>query len=116
MAEEPKKRSRLATGLIIATIIILILVIGWHLLFPFLGITIALGAGAWGFVISTIVLLCVAIMLFFVLTGMGVLIVGFLAVAWTVLAISLFPILFPILTPILIILLFIAIVSRRKGR
>lgn len=113
MNDKPK-RSRLVTGLLIAVILMLVLVIGWHLLFPFLGVSVVLGAGAWGFVVSTVVVLCVAILLFFILTGIGVLIIGFLAVAWTILAVSLFPVLFPVLIPILIILLFIAIVSRRR--
>ena len=100
--------------LILAVLVVLILVVGWHLLFPFLGASIALGAAAWGFVVATITVLCIAILLFFMLTGVGIFIVGSLVVAWTVLTIFLFPILFPLLVPLLVILLFIAFLSRRK--
>ena len=101
----------------IAILLILILVIGWHLILPLLGLTIAFTATVWGIFVATVVILCIAIILFFILTGVGVFILGLIAFVWAIIAIGLFPFLFPIIAPIVIIMLLIAyMIGRRRNR
>lgn len=114
MTDEMKpKRSK--SPWIIAIIVILLLVIGWRLFLPLLGVGIALTAGVLGIVVGTIAALCVAILLFFIFSGAGVFVLGALAFVWALVAIILFPIIFPIVVPIMIILLLVSL-FRRKNR
>ncbi|OGO90732.1 MAG: hypothetical protein A3F41_05690 [Coxiella sp. RIFCSPHIGHO2_12_FULL_44_14] len=110
----PPQRRVTATGVVIAILLMAVLLLGWHLLFPVLGLTLVVGAGAWGIVVGTIAVLCTTILLFFIFTGIGILIVGLLVVIWALLAIVFFPILFPLLIPLLVILLIVAWVRNRK--
>lgn len=104
-------------ALVAAIFIILALIIGWHLLFPLLGLSLAaLTTSAWSFVIATIGVLSIAILLLVLFTGMGVFILGLFAFVWALLAILLFPILFPIIAPLMVILLFIRFLARRKTK
>ncbi|WP_010598756.1 hypothetical protein [Rickettsiella massiliensis] len=57
---------------------------------------------------------CLSVLLFFVLTWGGVLILGAIAVIWAITATVLFPILLPIFLPLLLILLFISYVRRKQ--
>lgn len=109
---QPPRRS--ASPWIWAIVIILVLVIGWHFLLPLLGLSIALTAGVWSVIVGTVTALCIAILLFFVFTGVGIFILGLLAFIWGIVAIILFPIIFPIVVPLLIILLFISFLKRRR--
>lgn len=102
--------------LIISIIILLGLVIGWHLIFPILGGAIAITATAWLFIVGSIAAFCIGILLLFVFTGVGILVLAVLALGWTVLAVVLFPILFPILIPLFIIFMFISVLRRRQGQ
>ena len=99
---------------IITLLIMILLLLGFHLLLPILGLTIAVSANMWGITITAISITCVATLLFFILTGMAVLMVA-LAVAFVViLTIALFPILFPLLVPLLLLMLAIAVITKRK--
>lgn len=109
------KQNKLLKNLLLAIGIILLLVIGWHVILAILGITFAITAGAYGVVVGTIVALCVAILLFFVFSGVGIFIVGLLAFIWAVVAIALFPIFFPLLVPVLVIMFFIGLFRRRQS-
>lgn len=112
MKNEPKRTG--SRGLLIAAIIIILaLVIGWHLILPFLGLTIAIGAGAIGFVIAATVLLCIVIILFFISAGVLVWVMALLVAVWTLFTITYIPVAFPILIPLLVILIFIGILRRR---
>ncbi len=95
-------------------LLMLILVFAWHLLLPILGISMAITASVWGVAIATIVLICIATLLFFIFTGIGIFILGVFVFVWTMLAIFLFPLLFPLLIPILLLMLVVGIVSRNK--
>jgi len=113
MESESLKRKRV--GLCLAAILIILgLVIGWYFLFPVLGLTLAVGAGVWGFVVASIVVLCLTIPLFFIVAGVGIIVLGLFAFVWTVLVITLFPILFPILIPLLVVVLLIALLRRKR--
>jgi hypothetical protein len=101
-------------ALIATMIVILILVLGWHILFPLLGGVIAISALVWGLIIGSILIFCLVILLLFALGGIGVFIVGGLFAVWTLIAIVLFPVLFPILLPLLIIWIFVAVLRSNK--
>jgi len=108
------KSKKTKTVLIIALLSILILVAAWHIFFPMLGVVVAVGAGAWSILVGTVVFLSVAVLLFFLLTGVGILILSIFSFIWVVFAITLFPFLFPLFLPLLVIVLFIAYVRRRS--
>ena len=88
----------LLKSLFIAIAIMLLLVVGWHILLGILGITFAITASAWGVIVGTIVAISVAILLFFVFSGIGIFVVGLLAFIWAIVAIVLFPIFFSIVS------------------
>lgn len=102
--------------LIVAIVILLVLVVGWHLILPLFGIVVGITAAAWAIAVATIVGLSVVGMLFFALPFFGIMILSVLAFLWVVVAIAFAPILFPLLIPLLIILLFIAFIRRRKNK
>ncbi len=99
---------------IIALVLIAVLIIAWHLLLPLLGVSLAITGGIFSALIVTIILMCVGIGLFFLLTGLGVVIVSILAVVVAIVAIILFPVLFPIVVPLLIILLLVGYYRRKN--
>jgi hypothetical protein len=102
--------------LVLALILMFAAVIGWHLVVALLGGAFVIGTAAWGVVVGTVFALCVAIMLLFILTGIGLLLLGIFAAIWTVVAIVLFPVLFPILAPLFIIILFIIYMRRNQTK
>lgn len=95
-------------------VIILAIVIGWHVIFAILGGAIVIGAAVWGIAIVSIVVFCFAVLLLFLFTGIGTLIIGSILVVWTLIAILLSPILLPILLPLLIVFGFICYTRRKK--
>lgn len=99
--------------LIISILILLALVIGWHLLFPLMGGVIAITAAAWFVIVGSIAAFCIGILLLFVFTGIGIFIMGLLALIGTIAAIIFFPLLFPILLPLFIVFLFVSYIRRR---
>ena len=101
---------------IILLIAMLILVIGFHLILPLLGITIAVTAGMWGVAISAVVVLCIASLLFFVFTGAAILVTALIAGIIAIASIILFPLLFPLLIPLLLLMGLIALLRRKKEK
>lgn len=92
---------------LIAIVLILLLVFGWHLVLPVLGLTMVVTAVTWGVVVATITMLSIVIILFFVFSSVGILVLGIFGFLWVIVAIILFPVIFPIVIPLLIIFLFI---------
>lgn len=102
-------------GTLLLTILIIIaLVVGWHIIFPLIGGAIALTAGAWFIVVGAITAICIATLLLFIFTGVGIFILGLFVLIGTVLAVVFIPILFPILIPLFILFLFISLFRRRQ--
>lgn len=102
-------------GIILLTLLLIAaLILGWHVFFPLLGGAIVIGGIVWFFLIGSIVAFCLAILLIFVITGAGLIILGSLALIWTLLAVLFFPVLFPILLPLFIILLILAYWRRKR--
>src|ERR1700761_2116509 len=91
-----------------ALLLLFIAILCWHLLIAILGGSFILGTAAWGVVVGTVFALCVGILLLFMLTGIGIIILGLFVAIWTIIAIVLFPVLFPILAPLFIIFLVIS--------
>ncbi|MEN8255122.1 MAG: hypothetical protein ABFR33_06590, partial [Verrucomicrobiota bacterium] len=73
----------------------------------------ALLVGGWGLVVSTVVLFCVAILLAFILAGVGLIVVGALALTGIILVGVAFPFLLPLLIPLAIVWAFCA--GARRG-
>jgi hypothetical protein len=97
-------------------LLILLFAIGGHFLLGALGVTLVLTAGLWVAIIASIVIFCVAIVLFFVFTGIGMLIVGGFSLIWVILALVLFPVLLPILLPLLVVLAFIGMIRKKQAK
>ncbi len=106
--------SSIKKALLIALIAMVVLLVGWHLLLPILGVAAVFTAGAWGVIMATIVLVAAAVLLFYIFSGIGILIVCVLSGVWIVFSIALFPFIFPLLIPLLILLVFIAFVRRKQ--
>jgi hypothetical protein len=70
--------------------------------------------GVWGLILAVIILFCVAILLAFVLAGVGLIVLGCLAFVALILAAVAFPFLLPILIPLFIVWLFCSIARRSK--
>jgi hypothetical protein len=70
--------------------------------------------GIWGIVLAGIVLFCVAILLAFVLAGVGLLILGCLVLVGSILTAVAFPFLLPILIPLFVVWLFCWLLRRSK--
>lgn len=101
---------------IFALLLMFIAVISWHVFVALLGGALIIGTTAWGVVVGTVFAMCVAILLLFLFTGLGILLLGLFAAVWTIIAIALFPVLFPILAPIFIIFLVISYFCRRQEK
>src|SRR3990167_5321378 len=101
--------------IIILLIAMLVLVTGFHLLLPLFGIALAVSAGMWATAISSVVVLCVASLLFFVFTGIGILVTAIFAGLIGIVSIILFTLLFPLLIPLLLLMAVIALIKKGKN-
>lgn len=64
--------------------------------------------GGWGLIIATVAIFCAAIVMAFVLAGVGLVILGVLALVGFILLAAVFPFLLPVLIPLLIVWAFCA--------
>ena len=94
--------------------LILVLVIGWHIIFSILGGVFLIGATAWGIAIVSVMVFAIGILMLFLFTGVAGIVIGVLFAIWTIIAIILFPILFPLLLPLFIIYAFISFTRKCK--
>lgn len=109
-----KSEGDIKGALLAAIVIIIVLVIGWHVLFPMLGIAVAITATAWALIVATVTLFSLAVLLFFLLPGIIIFIVCVLGFVWLLVSLVLFPFLFPFLIPLFVLLLFSAYVMRKN--
>ena len=109
-----EKKSTLKKALLIAFIVMLVLLVGWYLFLPVLGVATVMTAAALGTVVATVILVAVAVLLFYILSGIGIVILAVLASIWIIFSITLFPFVFPLLIPLLIILIFVAFIRRHE--
>lgn len=114
-----KATSSTTTAILIAMCFILasalISVIGIYWILPALGIVIAFSAGAWGVLIASVVVLTIALLLFFIIPFIFVILLSLLSLMGAIIAIVFFPILFPIVVPLLILLMVIGYLRRHKN-
>ena len=113
MMESQKKLSRKKV-LLVMLAIMLVLLVGWYLMLPALGIAVALTAAVWGIIIASVILFSVGALLFYIFSSVGIVIVCALGFIWFIGALVTFPFLFPFLVPLLILLLFIGFVRKRE--
>jgi hypothetical protein len=99
-----------------ALLLMFIAIISWHVFIALLGGAFVIGATAWSVVVGSVFAMCVGILLLFLFTGIGILLLGLIAAIWTIVAIALFPVLFPILAPIFIIFLVISYFCRNNEK
>lgn len=71
--------------------------------------------GMWGLILTVVILFCVAILLAFVFAGVGLIVLGCLALVGVILAAIAFPFLLPILVPLFIVWLVCSLACRTKA-
>ena len=108
------QHSTLKIVVLTTLITMLVLVLGFHILLPLLGISVIISANMWGVAITTVVIMCIASLLFFVFTGVAMILIGVCAGLFVILAVTIFPLLFPLLAPLLLLMIAIAFLIRRK--
>lgn len=101
-------------SLAIALFILLLLIIGAHIALTLFTGAAVIGLTVWGFLVASVFFFTLSILLLFILTWTGALVIGMVAAIWTVVAVILFPILLPILLPLLIILFFVSYIRRKQ--
>lgn len=101
-------------SLAIALFILLLLIIGGHIALALFTGTAVIGFGVWGLLVASVFFFSLSILLLFILTWAGAIVIGIIAAIWTVVAIFLFPILLPVLLPLLIILFFVSYIRRKQ--
>ncbi|OGT65035.1 MAG: hypothetical protein A3J38_09800 [Gammaproteobacteria bacterium RIFCSPHIGHO2_12_FULL_45_9] len=101
---------------IIGVALILLLMALWQIFFPLAGLTFVMTAALWFWLSLTLSCITLAILLLFLVTGLGVLFVGAGVLGWGLLSLFLFPMLIPFILPGLIILCFAATITRKKRR
>jgi len=70
--------------------------------------------GVWSFILTLVILFCVAILLAFVFAGIGLIILGCLALVGLILAAIAFPFLLPLLIPLFIVCVFCSIARKTR--
>lgn len=101
------------TTIAVLLIALMVVILGWHWLFAGAIVVTSL---AWGFAVTSVVLLCIGILLAFVLASTGIFVVVMVALLWTVLSIVFFPFLFPLVMPLFIIFLFLSYLRGKQKR
>ena len=71
-------------------------------------------AGGWGFLVASVTFFCIAILLAFVLAGVGLILFGVLLLVGLIILTILFPFLLPVLFPLFIVWAFAA--GTRRGK
>jgi len=97
----------LAWALFIGSDVISITINGREITGPFGAII-----GVWGFILALVILFCVAILLAFVFAGVGLIVLGCLALVGLILAAIASPFLLPLLIPLFIVWIFCSIARK----
>lgn len=83
----------------IALFILLLLIIGGHIALALFTGAVVVGVSVWGFLVASVFFFSLSILLLFILTWAGALIIGAIAVIWTIVAIIFFPFYYPFYYP-----------------
>jgi hypothetical protein len=111
MEENNKKKSGWMIFLLV--VLMLGLVISWHVVVPALGAAIVVTGAVWGVMIASVVLTVIASFLFFILTGIGAVILGVFMLLGAFVVLALFPVLFPLIIPLVLLLFGLAYFLRK---
>jgi hypothetical protein len=103
VSAQDKKDNRVSSTVFIILAVVLALVI-WHLVLPMSAAVVAGGLGIGAVAGIAVAVMCLAMFLFAIFTGVGVLVVGILSLIGAILGIVFFPFLFPILIPMLVVM------------
>ncbi len=109
------------TALILALLMVGFLI--WMLVGPMHGVRVTIDGhtitgpieglvGVWGVMVAGVILFCVAMLLAFVFVGVGLVVVGTLALVAVILAAVALPFMLPLLIPLFIVWLFCCIVRK----
>jgi hypothetical protein len=110
----------------IVFVLLLLSVAAWFIVFPGDSFNIVINGepvtgpmrgavGLSGIVVGAIALFCAAIVMVFVVAGVGVIAVGLLVLAGVVVALVMFPFMLPLLIPLFIVWLFVAIIRKSRS-
>ncbi|MHC4061798.1 MAG: hypothetical protein ACYSUC_04300 [Planctomycetota bacterium] len=80
-----------------------------------IGGPLGVAISAWGLILAAVILFCVAILLAFVLAGVGLIVLGCFVLVGLILAAVAFPFLLPVLIPLFLVWLFCSIARRTKA-
>ena len=104
---EQRKRPRI---LLFTLIVILIILLIWNFLGP---TAVMVGVANVGNVLTlSVIAMCAAVLLFFLFTGIAMVIIGVLTLVGVVVGVLFFPFLFPVLIPLLIVMAVVAFLRR----
>lgn len=116
MTDSPVKKNKknsVKMIILIALLAMIALIVAWHVIFPLLGMSLAISADVLAIAIGTVIMICVTSLLFFIFTGIGIIIFGVIVFIWALLAAILFPLIFPIIIPMLLVMLVIWLLIRK---
>ena len=116
----------MAKKLALILAILMILFLGWSLLGLTTNVSVSINGreitgplgtavGLWGTILSAVILFCVAILLAFVFAGVGIIIVGCLALVGIIFVAVSLPFLLPLIIPLFIVWVFCVIFRRGKA-
>lgn len=117
MSESPvkeNKKNSTKTIILAALLTMIVLIVAWHFIIPIIGVSFMASAALVEIAIAIIVLLCITTLLFFVFTGIGIIILSTIVFMMALAASLLFPLLFPIIIPVLLVMLVIGKIVRRN--
>lgn len=103
-------------AVLLTVIVIVVLSLAYHIIFPMLGVGEVITAGVWTVALVSIVMISLVVALMFVLPALFIILAIVIVLVWTVFAIALFPFLFPLMAPLLIIMILIAYLNSRKKK
>jgi len=120
------KGLKMAKKLALFLAILMIVFLGWSLLGLTTDVSVSINGreitgplgtavGLWGTILVAVILFCVAILLAFVFAGVGLVIVGCLALVGIILVAVALPFLLPLIIPLFIVWIFCAIFRRGKS-
>jgi hypothetical protein len=97
-----------------ATLMILLLICCWHLLFPFAAITFVMGTTLWLLFFLFAGTSLAGIAFCFLFTGFWIMLWGTICLIGIIITIALFPMILPLLLPFAIVLLIVALLTHAR--
>ena len=113
------QQASILRSVLLTLVLLMLFCVGWHYLalMPiFAGMAAMMTGGVWAILIGSVVAYCVIMLLAFVLSGIGLMLITIFGLIIALLALVLAPFAFPILVPLAIVLAFIVIHRRRQHK